>query len=355
MPLVEELFGGFGAIRRLPGRSIKGKDLKQADVLLVRSVTQVDQQLLDESPVRFVGSATIGTDHIDIDYLQSRHICFAHAPGCNAEAVVQYDLSVFCRLRPEWRKSKIGIVGCGNVGGRLYRKLQQLGVATLVCDPFLSKDDIPDLVDFEEVLGADILCLHTPLTASGPYPTHHMINSKVLDFLGSDKLLLNAGRGAVVDNRALLKRLVEGADLTVALDVWESEPDIPPELLRRVAIGTPHIAGYTREGKERGTRMVYRAFLDWLSESDQSSIEPSAGDLENISPATLNDAILQTYDVLQDDRRMRSSILSQEDNVAVAFDRLRRQYPERHEFSHFRARSISPELHSDLGVLRFSD
>ena len=150
MPLVAELFAQFADIQLLAGRDIKRQHLMDADVLLVRSVTRVDRALLEGTKIKFVGSATIGTDHIDLDYLRQEAVQFAHAPGCNAEAVVQYDLSAICRLMPEWQSKTVGIIGCGNVGGRLYSKLCELNVDCLVYDPFLSPTAIADLAELDK-------------------------------------------------------------------------------------------------------------------------------------------------------------------------------------------------------------
>lgn len=337
MPLVQELFTQYGQVHLLPGREISAADVADADVLLVRSVTEVNRQILENSKVKFVGSATIGTDHIDTDYLQSADITFAHAPGCNAEAVVQYDLSVMCRLEPDWQSKILGIVGCGNVGGRLYKKLRDLGVSCRVYDPFLTTDSNVDLVSFEELISSsDIICVHTPITTAGSFPTHHMFDSGVLSKIKPGALLLNAGRGAVIDNRALLAHLQTGAPLQVALDVWEPEPQLDLNLMALVELATPHIAGYSLEGKTNGTQMVFDAFLRFLGKRSQPC-EPMAefevlGNLD-----TVGEAILASYDVAEDDQRMRETManLSGPEAVGRAFDQLRKTYPVRREFSYY--------------------
>ena len=351
MPLVQELFAEYGNVRLLPGRDISAADLQDADVLLVRSVTQVNQQLLAGSPVKFVGSATIGTDHIDLGYLEQSDIQFSHAPGCNAEAVVQYDLSVMCRLMPDWQEKKVGIVGCGNVGGRLYKRLQDLGVSCAVYDPFLSRADIPDLGELEAVLDCDIICLHTPITAEGEYPTHHLLDMDRLRLIKPDALLINAGRGAVIDNRALLALFRGGSTLQVALDVWETEPHIDVDLMSFVAMATPHIAGYSLEGKVNGTGMVFDAFRVWadLVVTEKLQVADPMASMASrdessllLEPESLNEAILDCYDVAMDDERMRDVIRACESaglekaERALAFDRLRKEYPVRREFSHYR-------------------
>ena len=343
MPLVQELFAPYGQVHLLPGREITAADVTDADVLLVRSVTEVNRQLLENSKVKFVGSATIGTDHIDTDYLQSANITFAHAPGCNAEAVVQYDLSVMCRLVPDWQSKTVGIVGCGNVGGRLYKKLLDIGVSCFVYDPFLAADSNADIVSFDELISSsDIICLHTPITKVGAFPTHHMFNSEVLSKIKPGALLLNAGRGAVIDNKALLAHLRADAPLQVALDVWEPEPQLDLNLMALVEMATPHIAGYSLEGKTNGTQMVFDAFLTFLGEKSEPCNEPTdefqvLGNLD-----TLDEAVLASYDVAKDDQRMRDTLanLTGPEAVGLAFDQLRKTYPVRREFSYY---SVSTE------------
>ncbi|MDG0970422.1 MAG: 4-phosphoerythronate dehydrogenase [Porticoccaceae bacterium] len=338
MPMVEMLFSPFGDVTLMAGRSISAADIVDADVLLVRSVTLVNETLLAESAVKFVGSATIGIDHIDIDYLRTHGIHFAFAPGCNAAAVVQYDLSVMSYLDPYWQHKNIGIVGCGNVGGLLFRTLKALDVNCHVYDPFLNNDDVP-LSDFDSVLRCDIVCLHTPLTYDGPFPTHHLFDQNVLNRLNSSALLINAGRGDVVDKAALLRLLNTQSELQVALDVWSDEPQIDLELLHKISIGTPHIAGYSREGKINGTKMIFEAFTEWLPKT--VLIEPYEP-LNYVEIAcqrthSLSEILLASYNVLDDDLRMRQSLLNISEElgsaeVAAIFDDLRKTYPTRIQY-----------------------
>jgi erythronate-4-phosphate dehydrogenase len=355
MPLVEALFGHLFDVQLLPGREITAPSIKGAEVLLVRSVTAVNQPLLAGSSVRFVGSATAGTDHVDLDYLATSDIQFAHAPGCNAHAVVQYVLSVLCCLKPQWQQCRVGIVGCGNVGGLLYRQLCALGVQCLVYDPFLDSGDIADLCAFEQVLDCDIISVHTPLTTSGPYPTQHMFNRQTLQRIKPTSLLINAGRGAVVDNTALLSLLKQQGGLQVALDVWESEPQINTELLDLVAMATPHIAGYSNEGKMRGTLMLFdslsqyypleRAILDDLL--DAQTNQPL-----DITDHNLNNWLLACYQVQQDDQHLRAAVNEAQIEVSVAFDSLRKTYPQRREYSHYLVPADLPNS-QQLAVLGF--
>lgn len=355
MPLVESYFGHLGDVKLMAGREIDLQAIQDAEILLVRSVTPVNQSLLEGSSVRFVGSATAGTDHIDIDYLNKNNIQFAYAPGCNAEAVVQYALSVFSRLKPQWLNSKVGIVGCGNVGGRLYQKLVALGVNCRVYDPFLSTSQIPDLVSFNEVLDCDIITLHTPLTTEGEFPTYHLFNQQVLSALKSNILLINAGRGAVIDNKALINRLKQSDGLQVALDVWESEPQINTELLDLVSLATPHIAGYSVEGKIRGTSMLYEALCKlYLKDKLKQQINIPINDKRvslGAKGMSLNQLLLECYNVDADDQRMRETL--KQGDIGQGFDYLRKTYPQRRELSHFK---VSPEKteFNQLKLLGFS-
>lgn len=239
IPYVRDFFAPFGEVITAPGRHIPAERVREADILLVRSVTQVNELLLAGSKVRFVGTCTIGIDHLDTEYLRRNHIAYASAPGCNAGGVVQYVLTALTELASNWRQKRIGVIGCGNVGSRLCRALEGLNVAYSAYDPFLAKADNPRLVAVEQALDCDIICVHTPYTTAGPFPSHHMIGSEQLRRLRPGSILLNAGRGGAIDNRALLAHLQADADLRVVLDVWEQEPSVNLALLEMVAIGTP--------------------------------------------------------------------------------------------------------------------
>lgn len=336
-----EAFGAFGEIYVCAGRDITRDQLTDIDVLLVRSVTQVNEHLLSGSPVRFVGSATIGTDHIDLDYLHSRNIHFGHAPGCNADAVVQYVIAVLCGSVPGWRHKTVGIVGCGNVGSRLLRCLRGLQIKCKVYDPFLDQSQCDVLADFAEVMAADVICLHTPLTSSGAFPTYHMIDGQVLAGMRPNAWLLNAGRGAVIDNKALLDVLNTGSSLQVVLDVWEHEPTIDVALLNKVLLGTSHIAGYSVEGKARGTQMILKALCEWRSEpapqlrgfGQKELIRLSEGD-------SLESTVLKIYNPAQDHRDMVTALNGRNIDVRQCFDALRRRYPPRREFTHFEIKCL---------------
>ncbi|MGI0117660.1 4-phosphoerythronate dehydrogenase PdxB [Zooshikella sp. RANM57] len=347
IPLLDAFFASFGDIIRLPGRAITAEHLREADMLLVRSITQVNAELLQDSAIRFVGTATIGTDHIDEPFLSAKGIGFASAPGCNANAVVEYVLSALNVLAEQQdfdiRDKVVGIVGKGNVGGTLHQVLQRLGVATCVCDPFLEESephgayvDLPTLI-----AESDIISLHTPLTHSGPYPTYHLFNDQVLRQLKPGTILINSGRGAVINNEALLKLKSEGFDTTVVLDVWEGEPEINTALLPYVELATPHIAGYSLDGKMQGTEMIYKAacrFFGLPTRIKLPGIAPIPV-MKSISFAgnvprqqAVSTAIRSLYDIRCDDVMLRRELLKPGAEVGKIFDGLRKNYRERREF-----------------------
>lgn len=349
IPLLESFFGDIGDIRRVSGRTMSAADVQDADVLLVRSVTRVGPELLGGSRVRFVGTATIGTDHVDQAWLAERGIRFAAAPGCNANSVAEFVLSVLSvhaevRALSDWTAMSVGIVGVGNVGGELARKLERLGFEVKLCDPprAEAEGDEEQFVSLEEAMECDVVTLHTPLTRDGKHATFRMLDAARLDRLRADQLLINAGRGEVIDARALHERLGQSNAPRVALDVWEREPRIDPELVERVWLATPHIGGYSLEGKVQGTEMVYRALSHYLGlpvrkKAGQFLPEPALSKVSFTSAADEQDALRialrACYDPRADDARLRAAMGGSADERAAAFDRLRRDYPVRRECS----------------------
>ncbi|SNB55319.1 4-phosphoerythronate dehydrogenase [Marinobacter sp. es.042] len=349
IPLLDSFFGDIGEIRRVSGRSMSNEDVRDADIVLVRSVTRVNRELLEGSRVRFVGTTTIGTDHVDLDWLEGADICFSAAPGCNANSVAEYVLSVLSlhaerRGLADWSQLSVGIVGVGNVGGELAHKLERLGFDVRLCDPPRAdrEEDDQEFVSLEEAMKCDVVSLHTPLTREGDHPTLHMIGHPELEALGANQLLINAGRGEVIDSSALLARLDQGNAPTVALDVWEQEPRIHPELVDRVWLATPHIAGYSLEGKVQGTEMIYQALSQFLGlpvrkKAGQFLPEPALSKISFTSSADEEDAIRialrACYDPRPDDARLRNAMTGSVEERGAAFDRLRRDYPVRRECS----------------------
>jgi len=347
IPCAEQAFASLGEVTLLPGRGLQPEQLRDADILLVRSVTPVGQALLQHSSVRFVGSATIGFDHVDRAYLQQRDIGFATAPGCNATSAAEYVVSALLVLAERQGGSlsgkSVGIVGCGNVGSRVREKLSVLGMRCMVNDPPLqAQGGHDDFVSLAEVLQADVITVHVPYTRSGACPTHHLFDAAVLRQLRPGTQFINTSRGAVTDNRALLTLLAERDDLSVVLDVWEGEPAINTALLQRVDLGTPHIAGYSLDGKLRGTEMIYQSACDWFGLSGRwrgADYLPSGAVVEFGEPgdtgvtAMLQAAVFSAYDIRTDDARLRKLPALPPAEQPAYFDRLRKEYPVRREFS----------------------
>lgn len=341
----------FGEIIPRPGREIDPADVADADALFVRSVTRVDAELLADSPVRFVGSATIGIDHVDTAWLAERGIGFAHAPGCNASAVADWVVAVLAVLavegRHEFAAGSVGVIGAGNTGGRVAARLDALGYEVRVCDPPRAEaEGSAGFVDLEQALACDVVTLHVPLTDAGRHPTLGLIGANELAAIPVGAALLNAARGGVIDEDALGTRLDDGPDLVAALDTWAGEPAIDADLLARVALATPHIAGYSLEGRLRGTAMVTTAAADFFGiESDwdwRDELPPSPKVAAMGDP---RDAILVAYDPRHDDAVLRALLRRPQQERAVAFDRLRRGYPVRREFGfHAAGEDLSPAL-----------
>jgi erythronate-4-phosphate dehydrogenase len=346
IPCVAKAFASLGEVTLLPGRGMTPAQVRDADILLVRSVTRVDERLLGESKVQFVGSATIGFDHVDRAYLGRRGIGFSTAPGSNATSAAEYVVSSLLALNlqqgfePAGRT--VGIIGCGNVGSRVRHKLAALGMNCLVNDPPLQAQGAHDaFVDLDAVLQADVVTLHVPYTREGPYPTHHLADAVFLERLRPGAVLINTARGAVVDNAALDTLLEARPDLSVVLDVWEGEPDISMSLLEKVQLGTPHIAGYSLDGKLRGTEMIYHAACEHFGRQQQwqAADDLPAGlslDLRELRDAPLLEnlqaAVFACYDIRLDDANLRQLLALPAAERPARFDRLRKEYPVRREF-----------------------
>ncbi|VXB73388.1 Erythronate-4-phosphate dehydrogenase [Pseudomonas sp. 8BK] len=345
IPLLDEFFAGFGEIRRLPGRSIDAAAVADADLLLVRSVTQVNRALLEGSPVRFVGTCTIGTDHLDLDYFQQAGITWASAPGCNARGVVDYVLGSLLVLAEQQgvdlAARTYGVVGAGQVGSRLLKVLRGLGWRVLVCDPPRQAVEGGDFVSLQQVLDeCDVISLHTPLERLGDHPTYHLFDHARLSALKPGSWLINASRGAVVDNQALRELLVLRSDLQVVLDVWEGEPQADVDLAALCRIATPHIAGYSLDGKLRGTAQIYQALCQYLGVAPSVELQqlmPAAWLSEltvdaSADPAWALASICRAvYDPRRDDADFRRSLQGDVATRRTAFDGLRKHYPMRRE------------------------
>lgn len=231
-----------------------------AEALIVRTRTRCDANLLEGTRMKFIATATIGTDHIDLEYCRENGIGVSNAPGCNAPAVGQYVMQAITAAYPDPVGMTVGVVGCGHVGSVVARWVAQAGMKVLKCDPPLAEHS-GGYVDMETIAReADIITLHTPLTHDGKYPTYHLVDDSFLNSCRPGIMLINAARGEVTDTGALNRGSATGRIDRLVIDCWEHEPEIDTELLERAFIATPHIAGYSVEGKQRATRMAVEAY-----------------------------------------------------------------------------------------------
>ena len=313
----------------LPGVSIKNGDLTDTDALFVRTRTKCNRELLAGTGVRFIGSATIGYDHIDADYCRENDIVWTNAAGCNAGAVLQYVQSVvYCWARKEKRTIAgltLGVVGFGEIGSRVAAWSRRVGMKVLVNDPPKADAGTAGLVSLAEIAEkCDIITFHPTLNATGPYRSFHLADEAFFDSLRCCKLLINASRGEVVDNEALLVAMEKGKVGCVALDVWENEPDISIPLLNKVYIATPHIAGYSAEGKMNATAMVLDAFVRFVEYKGtvrQLSLE--APESPFVRAVDEQEALLSIYSPLDDTAALKKAPMD--------FENLRNSYKLRRE------------------------
>lgn len=352
IPYVREAFAAFGSVNTLPGRRIVREALMTTDILVVRSVTRVDAALLEGTPVKFVGTTTIGEDHIDKIYLGRRNIGFASAPGCNANSVAEYVVAALLFLATSrgflLQDRSLGVIGHGNVGKRVEQKARALGIHCVLNDPPLAREIGGDRYrPLEEVYDCPLITVHVPLTATGSDATLHLLNAKFFNRLRTGAIVLNTSRGAVVNGIALREALEEGKVGAAVLDVWEGEPDIDTELLANCAIGTPHIAGYSFDGKVNGTLQIYRAACRFFGrkptwdptpllpapETPLVRVNGAAADVQG----ELFSAICKVYDILRDDMALRAIMTLPPEERGAYFDRLRKTYPIRREFQFTRA------------------
>lgn len=324
IPFIRGYLDDMADVRYLSSDEITSETMKDADALITRTRTKCDSALLNGSGCRFIATATIGVDHIDMDYCKANNITVANAPGCNAPAVAQYVFSSIAALIGGRKAEEltIGIVGVGHVGSIVENWARQLGFAVLLCDPpRREKEGGDSFVDFDTIFEkCDIITFHTPLSRNGKYPTFHMLGRENVHKLLRKPIVINAARGPVTDNGVLLDALEEGLIEAAVIDCWEHEPGISLPLLEKAAIATPHIAGYSREGKIRATRMALDAFTEHFNLKPVKLKENvPAGAAENVTW----DSIKNSYNPMVDTMALKSD--------PDAFESLRNNYDYRPE------------------------
>jgi erythronate-4-phosphate dehydrogenase len=362
---LESNFSHRGELHLFDGRSVQREELLSADVLLVRSITEVNKSLLEGTKIRFVGTATSGIDHIDTEYLCSAGIGFADAKGSNANAVVDYCFAALaCAALHNGfslQRSRVGIVGAGSVGGLFATKLEQLGVEVLCCDPLLanSGEGNREYCSLDEALACDVVSLHVPLTVSTSHPTKNLLDSQQLAVLKKGAILLNACRGGVVNETALAELLERRDDIYTVFDVWDKEPKIDRSLARSIDIATPHIAGYSKEAKSNATQILAAALENHLGHSFSAGQENSTKDYVSVDHDVEQGAkahwatLLSVFALDRLSENFKRAISA--GSGAEAFDSFRRDLRQRREFLNVQlaADDYSSQQQEFLAVLGF--
>ncbi len=346
IPFVKEAFADFGSVYIIPANEITRELCKDASILLVRSVTKVDEALLEGSSIKFVATATIGTDHIDTVYLADQQIGFASAPGSNANSVAEYVIAAILQLakrgKCDIRKSTLGIIGAGNVGSRVFKMAESLGIRCLLNDPPKKRLTESDFyVSLEAVLEkSDIISLHVPLTFDGPDKTVHMVNENFIASMRDHAILINTSRGKVLDEAGIsdvIERKIGG----LVLDVWENEPAVNLKLLTLADIATAHIAGYSFNGKINGVAMVHDAACAffykekrWYAENILKTLENRTINLDT-SKNPIDNAVESAYSIMRDTKKLKKIVSMESEKQRGYFKEIRRNYPQRLEFPHF--------------------
>lgn len=364
IPYIKGALEPFAEVIYLSGKETTAEIVKDADAIITRTRTICDRKLLEGSKVKYIATATIGFDHIDTDYCREAGIQWTNAPGCNAESVNQYIASALfswsMRKRLDLKGMTIGIVGVGNVGSRVAKTCEILGMNVLLNDPPRERNESSDeFVSLQRIQKeADIISFHVPLNLTGDDVTLHMGNENFFQNLGKAPLIINSCRGEVIDSESVYNAIEANDIAGFIADCWENEPEINLDLLNICEYGTPHIAGYSKDGKANGTQMSVRALSrffdlginDWKPEEvelpDNSVIEIDGDQRREYS--ILAEAILSTYDIETDDDDLRDS--------PIKFEQLRGDYPVRREFNTYtiKAKNIKEETLSKLKDLGFN-
>lgn len=359
VPFAKEMFSHLGTIITLPGRAISHADLVDADALIVRSRTQVNQALLQNTAVKFVGSTVVGLDHVDQDWLKANDIVFYSAQGCNANSVAEFVMTQLFQVAEEagfnLQDKTLGIIGVGNVGSRLAKKADILGIRTLLNDPPRQHaENLPHFVDLKTAFQADIISFHTPLTQQGAWPTHHLLSKQHLDKINPNIIIINAARGGIIDETAWVNTPTQYN----LIDCWEKEPHINEALYKTAHQATPHIAGHSLDAKIAGSLMVYETLCQFWQTPQQNqwqqNLPQTPAIIEVNNPHSeqhqLMQIMTQAHNPQSDDHAIRAPNIAQ---VIAQFEDYRRHYPQYREWQHHRVAAASPQLHTKLMALGF--
>ena len=364
IPFLKGALEPFAEVIYIPGNQIRREIIMDADALLIRTRTKCNGDLLEGTSVRFIGTATIGFDHIDTNYCIKNKIFWTNAPGCNSSSVQQYIAAALSRISSNTgyrlKGKTLGIVGVGNVGSKVGNFARSIGMSVLLNDPPRARQEgNQNFHSLETVLTeSDIVTVHVPLNMVGRDVTYHLFNEERFKKLNKKALFINSSRGEVMDTEALKKFLYSGKIGGAVLDVWENEPDIDLELMQKVLIATPHIAGYSADGKANGTAMVVNSLNKYFSLSDRNwypeniplpaSTEISIDCRDKTIEELVIEAVIHTYNIDEDSARLRRS--------PSDFEKLRGDYPLRREFSSYSVKLIngSEEFQKVLKAIGFN-
>ncbi len=364
IPYLKGALESFAEVLYLPGKDICQKDILDADALITRTRTKCNQDLLEGTKIKFITTATIGYDHIDTDYCEKNGIFWTNAPGCNSSSVQQYIASALLTLAKKMKfnlsEKIIGIIGVGNVGSKVEKLARIIGMKVLLNDPPRERKEGKDkFVSLNEIIEkSDIITLHVPLNLKGIDKTFHLFDKNKLHLLKKGTILINTSRGEVVENNALKKVLKKKRIKATVFDVFEGEPDIDLQLLSLLTISTPHIAGYSKDGKANGTAMSVQALSrffklplnNWYPENiemtENNEIEID-GD-GKMKQEIFTEAIIRTYNILKDDIQFR--------NNPKYFEKLRGEYPVRREFNSYtlKLKNVKANIIGGLKELGFN-
>lgn len=344
IPFIKGVLEPYAEMVYMPGHEIDSTVVRDADALIVRTRTQCNAQLLSGSKVRFIATATIGYDHIDTEWCKANGITWCNAPGCNSGAVYQYMGSLLVALIKRFtlnaKELTLGVVGVGNVGSKVARMAALLGFNPILCDPPRARSEgLDNFVSLDDIISrCDIISCHVPLTASGKDATWHLFDQERISSMHNGQILINTSRGEVVDGQALKNALVNGSIKAASFDVWENEPHIDTELLPLLFTGTPHIAGYSTDGKARATTMCVQALAnyfnlpcsEWRPQQIPKPLQPQTITLDagtDEPRSLLGSAIMYSYNIMEDDSALRRD--------TRVFESLRSSYPVRREFESY--------------------
>jgi erythronate-4-phosphate dehydrogenase len=366
IPFAGEAFSAFGDVITVKGRDICSRHLQNAEMLLVRSTTVVNETLLKGTPVKFVASATVGIDHVDLGYLSENNIGFAHAPGSNADSVAEYIITAIIHSAGKngyhLGNLTIGIIGVGNVGRRVVTHADTLGMRSLLFDPPKQRTQQGGVYrPLDEVLAeSDVVSLHVPLITGGENKTAHMVDESFLRRMKKGAVLINTARGKVINEQAVIshRRRLGG----LVLDVWDNEPAINTNLLQICDIATPHIAGYSFDGKVRGTLAIYEAANAFYARKPQWNpstyiFNEPAGTIDlGLDADPVSSAVMRACPIIHDDRTFRKICTMEEQGRSAYYDEIRHDYPRRMEFPHYVIKTNGHSLKSieQLRLLGFT-